>query len=67
MLRDQGSANGLVVEGASVKEVVLREGQPVRIPDPYGNLITLSLRVRAPPPQRAQGLPPPKRAGTRCL
>jgi pSer/pThr/pTyr-binding forkhead associated (FHA) protein len=37
-LRDQGSMNGIYVAGQRVNEALLREGELVRIPDPYGNV-----------------------------
>lgn len=42
-LCDQGSTNGLYVAGQRMDEAPLSVGDPVRIPDPYGNVVTLTL------------------------
>jgi len=42
-LRDQGSTNGIYIAGQRVDEAPLDVGDPVRIPDPYGNVVTLTV------------------------
>ena len=42
-LRDQGSTNGIYVAGQRVTEAPLGVGELVRIPDPYGNVVTLTV------------------------
>lgn len=42
-LCDQSSTNGIYVAGQRVDEAPLSVGDPVRIPDPYGNVVTLTL------------------------
>lgn len=65
-IRDQGSMNGLYVAGRRVEEALLCESDPIRIPDPYGNVVTLTClpldapaaAPPAPAPPGAIGLPP---------
>ena len=43
-VHDQGSTTGIYVTGQRVTEAPLREDIPIRIPDPYGNVTTLTGR-----------------------
>ncbi len=67
ILRDKGSTNGLYVGGQRLAETPLEPGIVVRIPDPYGNVITLTVRPVLPGATSTPGAAPPVLDATRTI